>query len=166
MWFDIKKIRKIPNVTVFTVFTTFFLESFQKLAVCGPWNSLDAQLGLISTYHIYSHNLLKFFTMWIFKTRRYGALWAPTSRSCGELVACGHLEGPSHHPVHNTFALLSCVLLLVPWIESLGDCPETVLTLSREPVQYLQHGSNVNNVTEEEKGRGPAQVWGSDIYIY
>ena len=28
------------------------------------------------------------------KTRRYGALWAPTSSSCGGLVTFGHLEGP------------------------------------------------------------------------
>ena len=37
------------------------------------------------------------------------------------------------------------------------------LTLVQDPVLYLylQHGSNVKNVTEE-KGRGPAWVWGSD----
>ena len=31
-------------------------------------------------------------------TRRYGALQAPTSSSCGGLVAFGHLEGPSGPP--------------------------------------------------------------------
>ena len=30
----------------------------------------------------------------ILVTRRYGALWSPTSSSCGGLVAFGHLEGP------------------------------------------------------------------------
>ena len=33
--------------------------------------------------------------MQIFSTRRYGAVRAPTSSSCGGLVALGHLEGPS-----------------------------------------------------------------------
>ena len=35
---------------------------------------------------------------WIFVTRRYGALWAPTSSSCRGLVAFSHLKGPSGHP--------------------------------------------------------------------
>ena len=39
---------------------------------------------------------LCFFLLYqLWHTRRYGALWVPTSSSCGGLVAFSHLEGPS-----------------------------------------------------------------------
>ena len=43
--------------------------NFNKLNICSQWN--------------------------LYKTRRYGSLWWPTSSSCRGLVSFGHLEGPS-----------------------------------------------------------------------
>ena len=52
------------------------------------------------------------------RTRSYGTLWAPTSSSCGGLVAFSRLEGPSC-PLDTTpppqVTLLSCILLPAPY---------------------------------------------------
>ena len=56
----------------------------------------SSKSSLIIKYHIHNTSRIinKSYTPYI-NTRRYGGLQAPTSSSCGGLVAFGHLGGPS-----------------------------------------------------------------------
>ena len=64
----------------------FLIQTKKKTGLGGPnWPVVGKNPRAIKNYWI----------VLLLVTRRYGALWAPTSSSCRGLVAYGHLEGPS-----------------------------------------------------------------------
>ena len=88
-------------------------------------------------------------------TRRYDTLQAPTSSSCGGLVAFGHLEGPSGplDPIPLPQVTVDIDPSFIVILIILTNCAATQWLLGLATWQQCKKH-------DRGEGGGPARVWG------